>query len=346
MKEAIVNIIFYVKSKGIPRVRTCALLQINVRRIERWVSRKRNTGNMGNNKPGPKHLMNAIMPNEKQAVLDFVRKEETADYSLRVLACKGAELGLFFVSATTVRQILSDEGMLSDRRPPIRRTGASKKPSRPDELTGPNQCWCWDISYIRTDLQRIFWYLYVMLDEWSRKVVAWRISPYSTHEVSKRLIDDAYLAEGLLDVPREQLPVVVNDRGSQMKAKPVKQMMIDLGLNQTFSRPHTPNDNPFIESLFSTVKTAPGYPDWFPSSSIQVPVDYFTPYFQWYNHEHFHSGIKYIHPIDKHEGRAETILKYRKECLTKQRLLRKFYWSGENQITETVCSELISDLRH
>ncbi len=290
-------------------------------------------GKMNNYKPGPKHSVNTLMPYEKQAVLDYVQLEETADYSLRVLACKGAEQGLFYVSASTIRWILLDEGILSDRRPPIRRTGARKKPNRPDELIGPNQCWCWDLSYIKTDLKRMFWYLYIMLDEWSRKVVAWRISSSLVQSEAKALIDDAYIAEWLLDTPRDRLPVVVNDRGSQMKAKPVKQMMRDLGLAQTFSRPRTPNDNPFIESLFSTVKTAPNYPGWFPSSSIQVAWDYFEHYFHWYNNEHFHSGIGYIHPIDKHEGRAEEVLKKRKECLTKQRLQRKLYWSSKNQIT-------------
>lgn len=332
MKEEIVNVIFYAKSNGIPKFKICILLQINVRRVERWVTRERDTGNMDNHKPGPKKPVNAIMPGEKQAVLDYVSLEETVDYSLRVLACKGAEQGLFYVSATTIRGILYDEGILSDRRPPVRRTGAGRKPDRPDELTGPNQCWCWDLSYIRTDLPRIFWYLYVMLDEWSRKAVAWLISPSLRHEYAQTLIDDSYIAEGLLDVPRDQLPVVVNDRGSQMKEKNVKQMMIDLGLTQTFSRPHTPNDNPFIESLFSTVKTAPVYPGWFPSDSMKAVTDYFDRYFYWYNNEHFHSGIGYIHPIDKHEGRAEEILKYRKECLTKQRVQRKLYWSSKNQI--------------
>ncbi len=332
MKEEIVSVIFYAKSTGIPRVRICAILQINVRRIERWVARRRDTGNMDNHKPGPKKPVNAIMPCEKQAVLDYVHLEETVDYSLRVLACKGAELGLFYVSATTIRGILFEEGILSDRRSLVRRTGAGRKPDRPDELTGPNQCWCWDLSYIRTDLPRIFWYLYVMLDEWSRKVVAWLISPSLRHEYAQNLIDDAYIGEGLLDVPRDQLPVVVNDRGSQMKQKNVMQMMRDFGLTQTFSRPRTPNDNPFIESLFSTVKTAPAYPGLFPSSSIETAIDFFEHYFRWYNNEHFHSGIGYIHPIDKHEGRAEEILKYRKECLTKQRVQRKLYWLGKNQI--------------
>ena len=148
MKEEIVSVIFYAKTGGIPKLKICMLLQINVRRVERWVTRKRDTGNMDNHKPGPKKPVNAIMPSEKQAVLEYVRLEEIVDYSLRVLACKGAEQGLFYVSATTIRGILFEEGILSDRRSLTRHTGVGKKPDRPDELTGPNQCWCWDISYL------------------------------------------------------------------------------------------------------------------------------------------------------------------------------------------------------
>jgi len=99
-----------------------------------------------------------------------------------------------------------------------------------------------------------------------------------------------------------------------------------------FSRPSTPNDNPFIESLYSTVKAAPAYPGWFSSSSMHDVQVYFEKYFRWYNHEHFHSGLNYLHSIDKHEGRAEEVLKHRKECSTRQRELRNLYCSGNNQI--------------
>ncbi len=155
-------------------------------------------------------------------------------------------------------------------------------------------------------------------------------------EKALELIDDAFLAEGLIEVPRDQLPGVVNDRGSQMKAKPVKQMMMDLGLTQTFARPRTPNDNPFIESLFSTVKSAPLYPDWFSSSTIKPTINYFEKYFGWYNTEHYHSGIGYVHPIDKHEGRAPVILKERKENLKRQRLEHRSFGINQSPISENL----------
>ena len=257
-------------------------------------------------------------------------REETVDYSLQMLALKGAEEGLFCMSASTVRTILHQESLAEDRTGRQRR-GVRGKPNRPDELTGPNQCWCWDMSYLKTDILRVFWYLYVMLDEWSRKVVAWRVSRSLAAEEALGLIDSAIITENLLEVPEERLPVVVNDRGSQMKAKEVKQMFADLGLTQLFARPRTPNDNPFVEALFGTVKTAPVYPGWFPSNDGNVVTDYFHQYFTWYNHEHYHSRIGYVTPVQKHMGQAEEIIRQRKDRLAAQREQRKQYWLlGQN----------------
>lgn len=327
------QIVAYAKKSGISKLRTCTVIMINRRRVERWTLKLREKGSLHDRKPGPKHAIHAILPSEKQALIEYVSREETVDYSIYVLSIKGAEEGLFFLSASSVRKILIEAGIASDRRPLVRRTGAGKKPNRPAELTGPNQCWCWDISYIPTDIPRLFWYLFVMMDEWSRKVIAWRLSNRITNKESLALIDDAFLLENLLDVPDEKKPVIINDRGIQMKAKPVKQMFIDLGLIQEFARPKTPNDNPFVESLFGTVKTAPEYPGWFPCDNINIPQDYFEGYFLWYNTCHYHSRIGYVHPIDKHEQRTYKIIKERKNLLTKQKEKRKLYWKSKKPFT-------------
>jgi len=329
MRQEIIQVIAYAKQAGIAKEQTCTLLQINVRRTLRWETRMNSTGTLAYAKPGPQQSVHAIVPTERAALREFVGREETVDYSFQMLALKGAEHGLFFMSASSVRTILMD-AELADDRTGRRRSGATSKPNRPEELTGPNQCWCWDISYIKTDIKRVFFFLYVMLDEWSRKVIAWRVSRSLAHEEALSLIDDAMIAENLLETPQEQLPVVVNDRGTQMKAKEVKQMFMDLGLTQTFSRPSTPNDNPFIESLFSTTKRAPTYPGWFPSNDNAGVVDYFGRYFHWYNNEHYHSRIGYVTPIQKHNGQAEGIIKQRKNQLTAQRQQRKKYWLSQS----------------
>lgn len=333
IKTEIVQLVAYAKENGITKRRSCSLIRISRRRVERWELKAREKGSMADRTPGPIHANHAVVPSEKQALLEYISRKETVDYSLQMIALKGAEENQFFMSASTVRTILCEAKLASDRRSPRRRTGSGKKPNRPDELTGPNQCWCWDISYLPTDVPRWFWYLYVMLDEWSRKVVAWRVCRHITAEESLALIDDAFLSENLLDLHPESRPVVVNDRGSQMKEKKVKRMFRDLGLPQEFARPRTPNDNPFIESLFSTVKTALLYPGWFSSAKIEIPRSYFERYFLWYNFEHFHSRIGFVHPIDKHEGRAETIIAKRKEQLTKQKKNRILFWTETKSLT-------------
>jgi hypothetical protein len=328
VRQEIVGVMAYAKSFGIARYQSCVLLQIQIRRIERWEARLKSSGTLDYYKPGPGQALHAIMPQERQWLKEFAGREETADYSFQMLAIKGAEYGLFFMSASSVRLILQEEGMGDDRRG--HKTGGSgAKPNRPEELTGPNQCWCWDMSYLKTDVLRRFWYLYVLLDEWSRKVISWRVSHSLSHEEGIGLLDDGIIAEKLLDVPREQRPVVVNDNGVQMKAKPVKQMFVDLGIEQTFARPRTPDDNPFVESLFSGIKTSPAYPGWFPYDDEPVVQQYFEKRFQWYNNEHYHSRIGYVTPVAKHTGQAERIITERKKQLTAQGERRNQYWLSQ-----------------
>jgi len=281
--------------------------------------------------PGPKQALHAIMPQEQAALLRFAQAEETVDYSFQMLSIRGAERALFFMSASSVRNILQDNGLGDDRRD-IRRGRSLTKPNRPEELNGPNQCWCWDVSYLKTDIRCVFWYLYVLLDEWSRKVIVWRVSHTLCHEQALGLIDDGIIAEKLLDVPLEQRPVVVNDNGTQMRSKPVKQMFVDLGMEQSFARYKTPNDNPFIEALFSTVKTSPTYPGWFPAGTIEPVRSYFTRYFDWYDNAHYHSRIGYVTPMQKHTGQADRIIAERKKQLTAQHQQRRRYWLSQPQI--------------
>jgi len=326
-KDAVVTVVEESKGQGLARIRSCALLQVSVRRVERWRARTAATGAMTYAAPGPKHPWHAVMPRERDAVRAFVAREDTVDLSLQAIAIKGSEQALFFLSASSVRSILAHDGLLVNRRPPVRTHGTRVKPARPAVLDGPNQCWCWDISYILTDVRRCFWFLYVMLDEWSRKVVAWRVASSLAAAEATLLTDDAVVAEGLLDLPLDRRPVIVNDRGVQMKAKPVTQMFSDLGMLQAFARPHTPNDNPFVESLFSTVKTAPAYPQYFSAFDPAPVADYFSRFFPWYNGEHYHSRIGYVHPIDRHEGRAPEILRQRKQHLTSQHNNRILFWT-------------------
>ena len=286
----------------------------------RWQNRIRQSVSLEDTKPGPRKALHRLLPAERQQVLDFARKTEFADLSHRILTVTAWEMNLFFVSFSSVYRILRDEGMTTHRGYHRKHNGRSKAPVR-RELTGANQRWCWDISYLHTYEKRIFLYLYLLLDEYSRKAITWLISWQLDAQTAKRLLDTGLVEENILDLPEEQRPEIINDRGRQMKAKTVRQLLEDHKMPQLFARPRTPNDNPFIESAFSTLKCSPKYPGQF--RDLTKAQDYFTEYFRWYNEDHYHSGIDYVTPTQAHEGLREKIVTERKQKLSQHRLWRK-----------------------
>ena len=308
------------KEKGLTVTRSCVFWRINRRRVVRWRTRSQNDQSLENLKPGPRQPVHRLLPEEIEAVLKMAKKEEYANLSHRLLAVTAWDLKIFFVSFSSVYRILCSANLMAMRGVQRQHNGRSIPPVR-KEITGPNQRWCWDISYLPTYEKRLFLYLYLLLDEYSRKAIAWRVSWNQTAEQARYLLEEGLINENILDLPEDQRPEVFNDRGRQMKAKPIKAMFEDHHMPQVFARPRTPNDNPFVESLFSTVKRAPQYPGRF--LDLEQAVGYFKGYFPWYNTEHLHSGIDYVTPDQCHLGLRNQIVSRRKADLKNQRLFRK-----------------------
>jgi transposase InsO family protein len=194
------------------------------------------------------------------------------------------------------------------------------------------------LSYLATGQKGVYLYLYVLLDEWSRKVIQWRVSWQQTAEESRLLLEGGLEEESILDLPEDQRPELINDRGRQMKARPIQRLCEDHGMPQLFARPRAPNDNPFIESAFSTVKRAPEYPGRFLDDAQAIV--YFTRYFTWYNNEHYHCGIDYVTPHQAHRGQREKVVEQRRVKKLAQRRRR---WeenqkqkSGAQQTNQTI----------
>ncbi len=282
--------------------------------MRRWFSRPRLT----DIKPGPVHAPHALLPEERKAIIAVAKDELYVDDSHRVLTARCVDGGSFAVSASTVYRVMRNEGLTTDRSGRSHRNGNSRKPDRP-ELTGPDQRWCWDVSYLRTLVKGTFLYLYALLDEYSRKVVAFRISWYLVNAEGKELIDEGIAKEGLT---QEQIDLLelFNDRGAQMKAKSFKQFLEDLGISQKFARPRTPNDNPYVESLFATTKSALEYPGTF-KDDVEA-IAYFTVYFDFYNNVRRHGKIGYVTPAQRHCGEDKAILALRSERLAEARRTR------------------------
>jgi putative transposase len=319
-KIEILLMIEQAKEKGLTVTRCCVFWRINRRRVVRWRTRRQEGQSLANLKPGPRQPGHRLLPEETEAVLMMAKKEQYADLSHRLLTVTAWDLKIFFMSFSSVYRILRSANLMTMRGAQRRHNGRSIPPVR-KELTGPNQRWCWDISYLPTYEKRIFLYLYLLLDEYSRKAIAWRVSWNQTAEQARYLIEEGLISENILDLPEDERPEVFNDRGRQMKAKPIKAMFEDHHMPQMFARPRTPNDNPFVESMFSTVKRAPEYPGRF--LDLEQAVEYFNCYFPWYNSEHLHSGIDYVTPNQCHLGLREQIVLRRKTDLKNQRLFRK-----------------------
>jgi transposase InsO family protein len=310
-KVAIALSIETAKDKGISMIRVCRMWAINRRRVSRWRSKLAQGESPDNAKPGPKSPMHKLLPAEKAAVLQMAKAEQYVDLSHRMLTVTGWDLKLFFVCFSSVYRILRSDRHHNGRSlPPVRK-----------ELSGANQRWCWDISYLKTYEKGLFIYLYLLLDEYSRKAINWLVSWYQTAQEARQLLEGALLCENILDLPEDQRPEIINDRGRQMKAKPIKRMFDTLQMPQLFARPRTPNDNPFVESAFSTIKTAPTYPGRF--LDCEEATKYFDRFFAWYNTEHYHSGIDYVTPDQCHRGLRDKIVSQRRADLTNQRNLRK-----------------------
>jgi len=308
------------KEKGVSITRSCGLWRIERRRVVRWRRKEKDGESLENRKPGPRYPLHRLLPGERAAVLSMAKEEQYADLSHRILAAMAWDLNLFFVSFSSVYRILRSAHMITMRGIHKPHNGRSLAPVR-KEINGANQRWCWDISYLPTYEKGLFLYLYLLLDECSRKAISWLISWNQTAQEAHSLLEEGLVNENILDLPEDQRPEIINDRGRQMKAKSIKRMFEDHAMPQLFSRPRTPNDNPFVESLFGTIKTAPQYPGRF--LDREEAIAYFTRYFFWYNHEHLHSGIDYITPEQCHRGLREAIVAHRREQFQQQRRLRK-----------------------
>ena len=319
-KLEILMVIETSQQQGVSARRSCLILAIEHRRIVRWQQQARQAQSLANLTPGPKEPWHRVLPEEIDQIVAMARSQEYVDLSHRILAVTAWDKGLFQASFSTVYRVLKEQNLMTVRGPGGAHNGHSKAPVRKD-LTGPNQRWCWDISYLLTFQKGEYLYLYLLLDEYSRKAIQWRVSWQQTAEESRLLLEGGLVEQNILDLPEDQRPEVINDRGRQMKAKPIQRLCEEHGLPQLFARPRTPNDNPFIESAFSTVKRAPEYPGRFLDDA--QAVTYFDRYFTWYDTEHYHSGIDYVSPQQAHQGLRQQIVDQRRIKKLAQRHRRR-----------------------
>lgn len=249
---------------------------------------------------------NALSDDERAAVLAVLRSEKYRDLAVAQVWALLLDDGTYLCSPSTMHRILRQVGEAGDRRRQ-RRHPANKKPHL--VAYGPNQVWSWDISNLPGPARGVYYSLYAVIDIFSRYIVAWCVATREDAELAKTLIADAI---ELHDIAPGQLSVHA-DRGSAMTSKSVSQLLIDLGVARTHSRPHTSDDNPYIEAVFKTLKYCPAWPGHF--GSLEDARSWCNQFVSYYNHVHRHSALGLHTPASVHYGTAAEIRTMRAEVL-------------------------------
>ena len=239
---------------------------------------------------------------ERKEIKRVLDSDEFIDEAPATVYAKLLDQGTYLASVSTMYRVLHEHDEVRERRRQATHP-AHKKPELIAE--GPNQIWSWDITKLHGPEKWTYYYLYVIIDIFSRYVVGWMLARAEWADLSKRLINDTVAKQG---VQRDQL-TLHSDRGSPMIAKQVVHLLADLGVTKSNSRPHVSNDNPYSESQFRTFKYRPDFPDRF--GSYEDARAHCTRFFPWYNDDHRHSGIGLHVPADVHYGRAEAIREQR-----------------------------------
>ena len=248
----------------------------------------------------------ALDPIERQTVLETLHSERFLDVAPAQVHATLLDEGTYLCSPRTMYRLLDAAGEIKERRDQVRRPHYAA----PELLaTRPNEVWSWDITKLLGPAKWTYFYLYVILDIFSRYVVGWMLAPRETAALAERLIAETCAKHA---IQPGQLTIHA-DRGGAMRSKPVALLLADLGVTKTHSRPHVSNDNPFSEAQFRTLKYCPQFPERF--GSIEDARAFGQVFFRWYNHEHRHSGLGFLTPAVVHVGHAATVRAHRQQVL-------------------------------
>ena len=338
----ILDMVAEAKADGLPEKRACEVLGLSPRTVQRWKAQRRphptpDTAPPAVRRPRP---YNALTAREAATVIALIRSPKHADASCRDLAL-ALQTGPtpVYISHVTVWQY---ERALKCNGPRGRQVFQGRKAPDTDWVDGPNQLWDWDITYLHTQEPYVFLYLYSLLDHWSRKNIAWHISPRLVSDEVQTLWDHGLINEGLLDQPTHTWPKSLSDRGSQMRSNSTIIYFRKLGIQQLFSRPHTPNDNPYIESHFATIKTHPVFPGYFVNQSESE--FYFSHFYPWYNNVHPHTRLNMLTPHQVHSGQGPRLLAERDALKAKTLAARRAQPAAQTFTLEDLIDSNLPDV--
>jgi putative transposase len=316
----IIELIDKAVANGARLRKAAGCIGLSGRTLIRW--RSHNAGE--DQRHGPKHApANKLSEEERKKILAVATSPAFRDLSPKQIVPKLADQGRYIGSESSFYRVLKEHQLLTHRqaaRP------ATTRPPRAHVATGPCQVWSWDITFLRTSVRGMFFYLYLFVDVWSRKIVAAQVFGQESMEHSARLFQLACLTHALSP---ENL-VLHSDNGGPMKGSTMLVTLQRLGVVPSFSRPRLSDDNPYSEALFRTLKYRPQYP---PRAfeSLEEAQTWVDQFVTWYNTVHLHSAIRFVTPHDRHYGREQAILANRHSVYQNARRRRPERWTRQTR---------------
>jgi putative transposase len=305
-----------VLARGVRLSAVCQRLGVSARTVQRW--RRPETAEDG--RCGPRQQpANRLTQAERRHLLDVANSEEFRDLSPQQIVPTLADRGRYVASESSFYRVLREAKQLAHRgkaKPRTMRAKAEHLASR------PCQVWSWDISYLRGPIRGAFFYLYLVVDLFSRRIMGWDVHEEESMDLSSALIRRT-CQENELDPAGL---VLHSDNGGPMKGSTMLATLQWLGIIPSFSRPRVSDDNPFSEALFRTLKYRPCFPDK-PFASLEEARTWVARFVAWYNGQHRHSGIRFVTPDERHFGREETVLARRHALYERARKRHPERWT-------------------
>lgn len=317
-RKLCIDLVLEAVQNGARMKEACKILFISVRTLERW----RKSPDIGDSRNGPNsEPANKFSVAERAEVIRICNSVRFKNLPPSQIVPLLADDGVYIASEATMYRILKEEGLLSHRT-----NSKPRKRHKPMELiaTKPNEVWTWDVTYLKTHVKGAFYYLNMIIDVFSRKIVGWDVYLEDNSDNASLLAEITCLVEG---IERDQI-TLHSDNGKSQKGATTLGTLQKLGVAPSFSRPSVSNDNPYSESLFKTLKYRPTYPEQ-GFASVEDATNWVVKFVDWYNTEHLHSGIKFVTPESRHLGADVSILQARKRVYDKAKLKNPDRWSKD-----------------
>ena len=325
-RQKMTQLVEHAHASGARLEPACQLAGIDLRTLQRW---KAGDGLvLGDKRPEAVHPRpaHALSSAEREAILTVANEPRFAEAPPARIVPILADEGVYIASESSFHRVLRSAGQSGHR-------GRAKTPrkSRPPTThiaTAPNQVWCWDMTFLPTSVVGVWFYLYLILDLYSRKVIGWEVQASDNSDHAAHLVRRTALAESIHS--EQTKPVLHGDNGSTLKATTVLGMLHWLGIEPSYSRPRVSDDNAYAEALFRTAKYRPEYPARGFADLEEARV-WGAQFVRWYNFEHRHSGIRYVTPAQRHAGQDHEILMARHELYIRSKESKPSRWSGNTR---------------